>query len=99
MGVYRLILGCLFVAILATGVLISIQTQKRHANYRTLQLLKKELAVLKVEEQRLLIEQQTFSATPQVAKRAVDELGMFLPTKKHRVVVSPAKSVQGDNHE
>ena len=43
-----------------------------------------------IEEQRLLIEQQTFSATPQVARRAVSELGMFFPVGEHRRIIAPA---------
>ena len=70
-GLYRLILGVLLVAIMWTGVSIATQTQEHHAAYRQLQQLKSELTAMQVEEQRLLIEQQTFSATPQVARRAV----------------------------
>ncbi|MDO4440912.1 MAG: cell division protein FtsL [Moraxella sp.] len=89
-GLYRLILGVLLVAIMWTGVSIATQTQEHHATYRQLQQLKSELTAMQVEEQRLLIEQQTFSATPQVARRAVSELGMFFPTGNHRRVIAPS---------
>ena len=89
-GLYRLILGVLLVAIMWTGVSIATQTQEHHAAYRQLQQLKSELTAMQVEEQRLLIEQQTFSATPQVARRAVSELGMFFPTGNHRRVIAPS---------
>ncbi|MFA9486492.1 cell division protein FtsL [Moraxella haemolytica] len=88
-GLYRLFLGVLLVAIMWTGVSISAQTQEHHATYRYLKQLKSELTAMQVEEQRLLIEQQTFSATPQVASRAVSELGMFFPTGDHRRVIAP----------
>lgn len=85
----RLVLGLLVVAIIWTGVSISVQTQAHHESYRNLQRLKKELTSMQVEEQRLLIEQQTFSATPQVARRAVSELGMFFPAGDSRRVIAP----------
>ena len=43
-----------------------------------------------VRHQRLLIEQQTFSATPQIASRAVAELGMYSPTLKDKLIIQPA---------
>lgn len=93
-GVCRLILVVLIIAIIWTGVSISVQTQARHEAYRNLQTLKKELTQMQVEEQRLLIEQQTFSATPQVARRAVSELGMFFPTGDNRRVITPTTDTQ-----
>lgn len=90
--IYQFVLLVLVVLILATGLGISIQTYERHQHYRILQALKRELDELKVEHQRLLIEQETFSATPQVARRAVGELGMFFPTKDDRLVIFPAKN-------
>ena len=65
------------------------QTQERHETYIELQKRSRELNELKIEEQRLMIEQQTFSATPQVAQRAVSELGMFFPTNENRRVITP----------
>ncbi|MDO4897190.1 MAG: cell division protein FtsL [Moraxella sp.] len=98
-GVYWLILGVLTVLILVTGASIALQSQERHRTYRTLQTLKKDYTTLKSEEQRLLIEQQTFSATSQVVRRSVDELGMFFPTKQHRQVITPTAEVLTDQGE
>ncbi len=88
-AIYRLILLVVVICILATSVAVSRQTQERHETYRTLQILKRDLATMQIEQERLLIEQQTFSATPQVAKRAVDELGMFFPSNHHKKIISP----------
>ncbi|OOR89595.1 hypothetical protein B0181_06385 [Moraxella caviae] len=92
-GVLRLIVLLLLAAILWTGVSIAKQAQEHHAAYRELQKLGRELTALQVEEQRLLIEQQTFSSTPQVARRAVSELGMFFPVGSHRQVIAPTSSM------
>lgn len=96
-GLCRLILGLLVAAIIWTGVSISVQTQAHHEAYRNLQKLKKELTAMQVEEQRLLIEQQTFSATPQVARRAVSELGMFFPAGDSRRVIAPTTAATQSN--
>lgn len=93
-GLYRLILMVLFVAIMWTGVGIAKQTQAHHEAYRQLQQLKEELTAMQVEKQRLLIEQQTFSATPQIARRAVSELGMFFPVGDSRRIISSSASIQ-----
>lgn len=75
--------------ILWSGIAIVEQTQHRHQVYKQIRTLDLQLAALKTEEQRLMIEQQTFSATPQVASRAVGELGMFFPSGANRRVLSP----------
>lgn len=36
----------------------------------------------------MLIEQQTFSATPQVTNRAVSELNMFYPNVSDRMIIN-----------
>ncbi|UNU72668.1 cell division protein FtsL [Moraxella nasovis] len=90
-----LVLGVLFVACLWAGASVARQTQEHHNAYRDLQKLKSEMIRLKIEEQRLLIEQQTFSSTPQVAQRATTELGMFFPTNDDRQVIVPASGVIG----
>lgn len=84
-GLYRLIVAGLLFAVLLTGVMIALQTQKRHQTYQEITRLKQELTKMQVEENRLLIEQQTFSAIPQVAKRAA-HLGMHYPTNKEQVI-------------
>lgn len=87
--VLRSVLAILVVMIFATALGIVTQTQTRHETYIELQKLSRDLNLLKIEEQRLMIEQQTFSATPQVASRAVSELGMFFPTDDSRRVIMP----------
>lgn len=89
LGLYRLIVGALLLAILMTGVMIAMQTQKRHQTYQELVRLKQAMTELQIEESRLLIEQQTFSATPQVAQRAVGELAMYYPSVKEQIVGEP----------
>lgn len=87
--VLRLIFGVLMVAIFWTGVSIVKQTQERHQLHFYLRELNLQMDELRTEQQRLLIEQQTFSATPQVAQRSVSELGMFFPTGDSRKVIAP----------
>lgn len=84
-GLYRLVIIMLLLAILMTGMMIATQTQDRHHAYQELIRLKQELTAMQIEESRLLIEQQTFSATPQVAKRAAGELSMYYPSKKEQI--------------
>lgn len=107
LGLYRLIVGALLLAILMTGVMIVIQTQKRHQTYQELVRLKQAMTELQIEESRLLIEQQTFSATPQVAQRAVGELAMYYPSAKEQIMGEPVsmdndtsiKQLSGGLHE
>lgn len=88
-SLYAVIMFALAVAILWTGVETTAQVQTYYQDYRELQELKKELRILEIEHQRLLIEQQTFSATPQIAARAVSELRMFSPRVKDTLVLQP----------
>lgn len=86
---YWLVMSTLAVIIVVTSVMISKQTQERHEVYRLLGLAKKESYTLQIERQRLVLEQQTFSTTPTVAKRAFDELGMFYPAQKDKLLIIP----------
>lgn len=100
LGLYWLILAFCALLILMTGIFITMQTQERHRVYHRLQELKKEHNKLLIEEQRLYIEQQTFSATSEVVRRSVDELGMFFPTKNSRQIINleqskPASATEG----
>lgn len=88
-SLYAVIMFTLAIAILWTGVETTAQVQTYYQDYRELQELKKELRILEIEHQRLLIEQQTFSATPQIAARAVSELRMFSPRVKDTLVLQP----------
>lgn len=88
--VLRVILAILVLLIFWTAVSIVEQTNERHQVHIQIRKLDLELSDLRTEEQRLMIEQQTFSATPQVASRAVSELGMFFPTGENRRVIAPS---------
>lgn len=75
--------------ILVSAVATAKQTQERHDLYQELVDLRDKIRTLKIEEQRLIIEQQTFSATPHIAKRSVVELKMFYPNDSDRLVLIP----------
>lgn len=102
--VLRVILAILVMLILWSGIKVVEQTQLRHQVHIDIRKLNVEIEDLQTEEQRLMIEQQTFSATPQVASRAVSELGMFFPTGENRRLLPPAAtptdvSDKGNNDE
>lgn len=88
-SIYVLILLLLAAGIIWSGIKTAEGVQQYHQDYKTLQDMKKQQRKLQVEHQRLLIEQQTFSATPQIASRAVAELGMFSPTLKDKLIIQP----------
>lgn len=88
MRIFRFIIFVLFVVILLTASALVKQVERRHETYRALQSLKEELRKLQIEEQRLLIEQQTFSATPKVSAQAANQLNMRLPSKEERKVIA-----------
>ena len=88
-SIYVAILLILAAAIIWSGIKTAEGVQQYHQDYKTLQDMKKQERNLQVEHQRLLIEQQTFSATPQIASRAVAELGMFSPTLKDKLIIQP----------
>lgn len=88
---YWFVLAMLVVLILMMGVWTNEQIQERHRLYRELSAERQAHQKMQIEAQRLIIEQQTFSATPTVAGRAVNELNMFYPTAKHRMVVADPK--------
>ena len=89
-SIYVVFMLLLALAIVWTGVKAAEQVQQYHQDYKTLQDIKKQYRKLQIEHQRLLIEQQTFSATPQIASRAVAELGMFTPTFKDKLILQPS---------
>ena len=88
-NIYVAILVLLAAGIVWSGIKTAEGVQQYHQDYKTLQDMKKQERNLQVEHQRLLIEQQTFSATPQIASRAVAELGMFSPTLKDKLIIQP----------
>lgn len=88
-SIYVVILLLLAGAIIWSGIKTAENVQQYHQDYKTLQDMKKQERKLQIEHQRLLIEQQTFSATPQIASRAVSELGMYSPTLKDKLIIQP----------
>ena len=86
-SIYVVILVLLAAAIVWSGIKTAEGVQQYHQDYKTLQDMKKQERKLQVEHQRLLIEQQTFSATPQIASRAVSELNMYSPTLKDKLII------------
>lgn len=86
-SLYAVAMMVLVVAILWTGIKVVEQIQDYHQRYGTLLKLKRDFRQLQIEHQRMLIEQQTFSATPQVTNRAVAELNMFYPNLSDRMIL------------
>lgn len=91
-SIYVVCMLLLATAIIWTGVKAAEQVQQYHQDYKILQDMRKQHRKLQVEHQRLLIEQQTFSATPQIASRAVAELGMYTPTSDDKLILQPSGS-------
>lgn len=73
--------------ILVMAVLTVLSIQHRHSVYGELSAAKIEFRKMQTEEERLILEQQTFSATPMVAERAVRELNMFYPSNQNRMTI------------
>ncbi|WP_201596388.1 cell division protein FtsL [Psychrobacter vallis] len=92
-SIYVVVLLLLAAVIIWSGIKTAEGVQQYHQDYKTLQDMKKQERKLQVEHQRLLIEQQTFSATPQIASRAVAELGMFSPSLKDKLIIQPGAAV------
>lgn len=88
-SIYVVVLLLLAAAIIWSGIKTAEGVQLYHQDYKALQDMKKQERKLQIEHQRLLIEQQTFSATPQIASRAVAELGMFSPTLEDKLIIQP----------
>lgn len=99
-SIYVVVLLSLAIAIVWSGIKTAEGIQQYHQDYKTLQDMNKQQRNLQVEHQRLLIEQQTFSATPQIASRAVSELGMYSPTFKDKLIIqlaAPIENAQSEN--
>ena len=86
-SLYAVAMLVLVIAMLWTGVSVVEQIQNYHQQYGELQTLKKQFRQLQMEHQRMLIEQQTFSGTPQVTNRAATELNMFYPDFSDRMII------------
>ena len=96
-SIYVVLLLLLAAAIIWSGIKTAENVQQYHQDYKTLQDMTKQERKLQIEHQRLLIEQQTFSATPQIASRAVGELGMYSPTIKDKLIIQPAASIASNS--
>lgn len=92
-SIYVVVLLLLAAAIVWSGIKTVEEVQQYHQDYKTLQDMTKQERKLQIEHQRLLIEQQTFSATPQIASRAVAELGMYSPTLKDKLIIQPGAPI------
>lgn len=88
---YWFVVAVLLMAVIILGVMNVEQIQERHKVYRELSVARQDYRTMRTEEERLIIEQQTFSATATVAQRAVTELGMFYPSQTHRIIVPSPK--------
>lgn len=95
-SLYAVVMSLLAIAIIWTAVLNAELVQQYHEDYMTLQKMKVEHRNLQIENQRLVIEQQTFSATPQIASRAVTQLGMYSPSTKDKLILQPMSDTLGD---
>lgn len=89
LGLLKLIFVALMALIFASALAVVQQTQTHHAKNAELRQKTLQFEELRIQNQRLLIEQQAFSATPQVAQRAVSDLGMFFPVGENRRIISP----------
>lgn len=88
-SVYFVVMLLIAIGIIWTAVISAEQIQSYHQDYKMLQDMQRQQRKLQVEYQRLLIEQQTFSATPQIANRAVTELGMYSPSIEDKLIIQP----------
>lgn len=96
-SIYMVLMLLLAAGIVWSGIRTAEGVQQYHQDYRALQDMKKQQRKLQIEHQRLLIEQQTFSATPQIASRAVSELSMYSPTLKDKLIIqlgAPAVAIK-----
>lgn len=93
-SIYLVAMIALVIGIIGTGINIAEQTMQYRQDYQTLKNKEKTLSQLQIEHQRLLIEQQTFSATPQIAARAVAQLRMYSPKLSEKLIVQPV-SIKG----
>ena len=72
--------------LLFTGIAVVLQVHAYRNSFTESQSLRAERKNLDTDWQKLLIEQQTFGATTQIAGRAVVNLGMFSP--KHTDIIA-----------
>lgn len=80
-------LGLLVVLMLISATLLAQKTYDRQQQYRQLLVLEEQRMVLLTEQQRLILEERTYAATPNVARRAILQMGMHYPDSKERLLV------------
>lgn len=91
MVAYFILLALVFIS----AIMVVFQVFEYRHDYRQLSSFNRERDDLNAEWGRLLIEQQTFGATAQIATRAVTQLRMYSPPAAQTVVISlPTTSEQ-----
>lgn len=85
--IFHILILLLVCAILWAGVRVVEQIYQYREDYKQLQTMKQEYKEMQIEYQRLLIEQQTFSATPKIASRAINELKMYYPKNQDKLIL------------
>lgn len=83
-----LIVFLLVIAIIFSAWLVVTQVFSYRHDYRTYTKMIRERDKIMVTRGQLLIEQQTFGATPQIGTRAVTQLRMFSPPATQTVVMT-----------
>ena len=78
----------LLVLVFVSAIMVVFQVFEYRHDYRELSAFNREKDDLNAEWGRLLIEQQTFSATAQIGTRAVTQLRMYSPPVAQTVVIS-----------
>lgn len=96
---YCFVLLCVAALVMCLAVLCAKQTQVRYNLYTQLVKAQAHYHTLKTEEQQLIIEQQTYSSIPIVAKRATNQLNMYYPIQKDRIVIVPPSTPTQANSE
>ncbi len=86
---FIILMSLLVIAILYSSIATATQIQHYRQDYGKLQQMKQDYLKLQVEHRRLLLEQQTFSTTQQIAHRAVSELNMYFPAATNKLILQP----------
>ncbi|MEY2862390.1 MAG: hypothetical protein RLY58_97 [Pseudomonadota bacterium] len=87
-----LVIFALAGGIVSSALGVAYQVFLHRQTFQALQKANKQREALDVEWGRLLIEQQTFGATPQIGSRAVTFLRMYSPPAAQTVVLSTPTS-------
>ncbi|XID75141.1 cell division protein FtsL [Alkanindiges sp. WGS2144] len=84
--------GLLVVVLVGSAMSVVHQVFLYREEFKQLQKVRSQREKLDVEWSRLLIEQQTFGATPQIGGRAVISLRMYSPPPSQTVVLATPSS-------